>query len=226
MKDLKSELEINYEDIKLMEFSNNEELLIFLKNLGCDISRIKEENNILKVTASWKPWRRMVNLSQNRNWRVVFDTVAKLLLEDTIKWLIKTEADYVKEKTLEKARYHIKTSELQFLGDPTYPSLLQNILHPKKWLNEILWELDLWKDEVCWFLKKRTNNKGWYIDTTNPLIQEKNNNWYQWNIPIIPNNDWENLLIWNSVQEWDFVVARIENNKIVELFDEWYLSAV
>ena len=90
-----------------------------------------------------------------------------------------------------------------------------NQLYKKKTKN-----LELLDDEVCGFLRRRTNNRGYYIDRDNEISEEKNKIWFQWYIPIISNKQIEELWINEEYMEGSFVVASISNGKIVELFNE------
>ncbi len=197
-----SSSENGIEKLKKMTFQSNQAMLDHLAELGCDISRIQEKNGILMRPASGKPDGLMHILSEvNKDGKVKFDLVSQLLMEDLIAGLKKTPEEWANKTTLTLQK-NINSSAIGLIGPSSVPPFRQKTLEQK------IEELELGDNEICGILRKKVNNRGWYLDTTEPLIKAKNQEGYKGYVPTIPNRKKLELLINETYQEEDFVIAR------------------
>lgn len=83
---------IDIETIKNLTFKDNKEVVDLLKNIGCDISRLKEEQGVIQVRASGKPDARWVDFTMNtENGAVRFTASSHALFDIIIENLKKSE---------------------------------------------------------------------------------------------------------------------------------------
>ncbi|MDD3302868.1 MAG: hypothetical protein PHN31_04875 [Candidatus Gracilibacteria bacterium] len=220
--------ELDFKEIGKKKFGSNKELFDFLLGLGCDTSRLSETDGIIYYPASGKPGGLKYELIKiNSKGEIEFELVASMLLKNIIEGLRKTEEQWIAEE-VEKLKFDKHRFNMLLSGYDILSSGFQGNNTPLTdekrffaFLDKKLKHVELLEDEICGILKRRRNGRGWIIDTSYEAINEKNlKEGFKGKIPIIHDGDAYTLGIGDLYKEGDFVIARIENNKIIEIFSD------